>query len=374
MEEIVKKLDEVLSKSEENKKSLEAKFAEEVKGINEDLAKKGATLEQIQGEVLEIKKSNGALKMASEEAKSIYQLVTKEIGENAASFAKLEKGGQFEALQMKAVAAMSSANLTGDNYISYLDHQPGMRPTGQIRFRDFARVIQSDTDFIQFPRDTGGEGSFARQSAEGAAKNQVDRDFAMQSVTLTPIAGYATVSRQSLRNIKFLQSYLPVTMLEDLLDTEDSDFAATLIAAATGDAATVGADTNYVAKLIYYIKNLIKGKHNPNAAAVDPDVWADMLLTKPSDYSLPNAVVIDPSGNVRILGRPVLPVNWCTGGRVIVGDWSKVAIVESEGLVMRQSDSHASTFTANQVTFLLERTEDLAVFRTEAFVTADLIA
>jgi hypothetical protein len=75
---------------------------------------------------------------------------------------------------------------------------------------------------------------------------------------------------------------------------------------------------------------------------------------------------------VRILGIPVYPVNWLSGGRVIVGDWSKAAIVQSEGLVMRQSDSHASIFTANEIAFLLERTEGLAIFRPDAFITAIL--
>jgi hypothetical protein len=61
-----------------------------------------------------------------------------------------------------------------------------------------------------------------------------------------------------------------------------------------------------------------------------------------------------------------------TGGRVLVGDSRKAGIVQSEGLTLRQSDSHASIFTSNETAFLLERTEGLAIFRTEAFVTAVL--
>jgi HK97 family phage major capsid protein len=74
------------------------------------------------------------------------------------------------------------------------------------------------------------------------------------------------------------------------------------------------------------------------------------------------------------LNRPVREVNWLTGGRIVVGDFSKAAIVQSEGLTMRQSDSHGNTFVSNEITFLLERTEGLAIFRPDAFVTAVLTA
>lgn len=249
-----------------------------------------------------------------------------------------------------------------------------MRPMGQTRFRDFVRSIPSATDYVQFPRDTGGEGTFGQQANEGDTKSQVDRDFAMIDVTLKALAGFSTVSRQSLRNIPFLQQYLPESMLEDLLDKEDTLFSATLVAGTTGSTTTDGA--NEIEKLVQYIRNLRKAKHNPTAIACDPDVWANIILTQTSGggYNLPNVVAVDANGVVRILGRPVYEVNWLTGGNVIVGDWNKAAIIESEGLTMRQSDSHASQFTSNEITYLLERTEELAIFRPDAFVVADLIA
>jgi hypothetical protein len=122
--------------------------------------------------------------------------------------------------------------------------------------------------------------------------------------------------------------------------------------------------------LIYFIKNAIKAKYSPNAIAIDPDVWAEILVTKPNNYSLPNAVQINPiTGQVMVLGRPVYPVNWLAGRRVIVGDWSKTAIVESEGLTFRQSTDVADNFIKNVLCFLLERVEGLAIFRGDAFIS-----
>ncbi len=360
-------------------KALEAQktaHAEEVKKLNEELGKKGATLEEIQGEVKELKAEKGRKKAEETKAKSWLHQLRDVIGENKDNFTKVEKGGQITPIEFKAVANMTSSNLSGDNYVSYLDWRPGMEPQGQTHFRDLVgEPLRTETDFVQFPRANTpiGEGSFARVN-EGVTKPQIDRDYTMISLTLKPMAGYAIVSRQSLRNIVFLQSWLPQSMTEQLLDAEDTDFANQLVAAATGSTTAVGI-TAGVEKLIYYIKNLMVAKYKPNGIAVDPSVWAQLLVYRPgtdNGYGFPSVVTVGPDGTVRVLGMPIWPVNWLTGGRILMGDWSKVKIVQSEGLIMRQTDSHASTFTSNEVTFLLERTEGLAIFRPDAFITAVL--
>ena len=362
--------------AQKEKETLEA----EVKALNEEKGKMGATLGDIQNEVKELKAKTGRIggSVASEAAKGLRNHIMNQI-HNAITEqkAQIELSGSGELMkkvEFKTVGPIVSANLAGDNYISYLDWQPGMEPTGQFHFRNLVRTVLSATDFVQFPRANTpiGEGSFGRQT-EGVAKAQVDRDYTMIDVTLKPMAAFTIASRQSLRNIVFLQSWLPTSLMNQLEDSEDTDFANTLVAAATGSTTT--AKTKMPEKIISYIQNLIAAKYTPNGIAVDPTVWTDLLTFSPGTatemYSLPGQSFssIDANGNVRLAGRPVYPVNWLTGGRIIVGDWTKAAIVQSEGLVLRQSDSHASIFTANEIAFLLERTEALATFRPDAFIT-----
>ena len=190
----------------------------------------------------------------------------------------------------------------------------------------------------------------------------------MIDLTLKPMAGFSIVARQALRNIVFLQSWLPTSMMEQLQDSEDADYSALLVAAATGSSST--SFSVKAEKLVSYIVNLKKTKFIATDVLVDDSVYTAVLLTKPNDYSLPNIVTVTPDGQIRIMGRPMTQVNWLTGGRVLVGDFKRAAIVQSEGLILRQSDSHASIFTANEIAFLLERTEGLAIFRPDAFVTA----
>jgi len=355
---------------EDGKKEFDGK----VEALNTTLAGKDATIKQIQDEVVELKAKAGRIQ--ADKAKtpiSLFAQLHELIGEKKEMFEALEMGGSMPHLKIKTVGSILGANMATDTFQSYVDNRTGMEPTGQIRFRDLAGVINSATDNVQFPRANTpiGEGSFNRQT-DGASKQQIDRDYTMVNLTLKPMAGYAVVSRQALRNIVFLQSWLPTSMLEQLLDAEDSDFANTLVAGATGSTTTSGSP-NFAEKLIYYIKNLIASKYNPSGLAVDPTVWAQLLILRPgtdNPYSAPGVIGVDASGNIRIVGRPVYPVNWLTGGRVIVGDWTKAKIVQSEGLTMRQTDSHSTTFITNETTFLLERTEGLAIFRPDAFITA----
>lgn len=364
-----------VAKLSQEANALREKYDGEVKALNEALVAKGATIEQIQLEVKELKAKGGRIRSGEMQVKTIGQLLTETVEEHKEAFGLLQDGNGFKPIKMetKTVANISSSNLSGTNYINYLDWKDGMEPTGQTRFRDIFRTIQSDGDFINYPRANSpvGEGSFGRQASEGATKQQIDRDYTMVALTLKAMAGFSIVSRQSLRNIPFLQSWLPTSLMESLMDSEDTDFANTLVAAATGSSTTSGVTVS-VERLVLFIKNLKKSKYSASAVMIDPDVWGTILLTKPQDYSVPAVVTVDANGNVKILGRPVYDVNWLTGGRVLVGDTRKSAIVQSEGLTLRQSDSHASIFTSNETAFLLERTEGLAIFRPDAFITAVL--
>lgn len=388
------KQDAVLAESKSAKEHAAAatKTAEDltlqVKALTEDVAAKGATIVQILDEQKELKAKSGRMKGQAPQVQSVHQLIQDTIVEHKAAISEFKGGVNEMKIETKSVGPIVSANLsgTGNNYLSYLDWRPGMEPIGQFHFRDMVRTIQSETDFVRFPRANTptGEGSFGR-TAEGSTKPQVDRDYTMIDLTLQTFAGYAIVSRQSLRNIIFLQSWLPTSMMDQLADQEDVAFANSLVAAATGSATISsylgGGLSGTPEKLIGYITNLLRTKYRPNGIAVDPAVWASLLVYQPGrtttpvttvPYSNPFVVTVGTDGTVRVLGIPVYPVNWLSGGRIVVGDWTKAAIIQSEGLTMRQSDSHASIFTANEIAFLLERTEELAIFRPDAFVTAVL--
>jgi len=376
-EKTAKEIKGLQEAAEKEKKEL----TDKVKELNTAVAEKDGTLADIQEEVKNLKARGGRFSGGSQKFEGLrYTIangIAQAIGDAKADIMQSSSGQLMKPVDVKTVGNIATANLTVDNFVSYLDWRPGMEPTGQYHFRNLVRTIVSETDYVQFPRANVpiGEGSFGRIS-EAAAKPQIDRDYTMVNLTLTPMAAYAICSRQSLRNILFLQSWLPESMMNQMEESEDTDFANSLVAAATGSSSTTGftGTANVADKLVIYLKNTIKAKFNPTAIAVDPNVWANLILLRPGTagetYSGPPVSSIDQNGVTRVLGRPVYPVNWLTGNRVVVGDFSKAAIVQSEGLRLRQSDSHASIFTTNEIAFLLERTEGLAIFRPDAFITA----
>lgn len=353
----------------------------QVKALQDDVIKKDGTIAQVLEEIKELKAKRGRPGSAGTERRaSVMSVMGDMIAEKKDRFIEIaDKGGRLDGvMEIKAPGVVTSGSLANGTYIDYLDWRPGMEPTGQTRIRELVRTIASAFDNVQFPvaNNPVGQGSFGRQAAETNQKAQVDRGYTMVPLLLTPMAGWITVSRQSLRNIPFLQTWLPTSLNEQLLDTEDLDFSGTLVNAATGSAVTATPGntpvTVAVERMIYFIKNLGVKKYRATGIACDPGVWAEILTTKPLDYSVPNCVTVGLDGQVRVLGVPLYPVNWLTGGRIIVGDWTKAAIVESEGLNFRQSDNVASQFTANEITFLLERTNGFATFRTDAFITTTL--
>lgn len=353
----------------------------EIKELQTDLEKKGADLATVMEEVKELKAKRARFGDGTggevKQRPTVMAEIAKVIFEKKDAFIAAEKTGKVEGAQyeIKAPGVVTSTSLASGSYIDYLDWRPGMEPTGQFRIRELVRTIASAFDTVYFPTANipVGQGSFGRQVTEGATKAQVDRGYTMQTLNLTPMAAYIQVSRQSLRNIPFLQTWLPTSLNEQLLDTEDLDFMSKIVAAATGNTTTQtpgGSNVTVAAeKMIYLIKNSRQAKYVPTGIACDPGVWAEILTTKPQNYSVPFGFQIGLDGQIRIMGIPVFPANWLTGGRVICADWTKAAIVESEALSFRQSDNVASTFIQNELTFLLERTNNIAIFRPDAFFT-----
>ena len=362
-------------------KTIIATHEAKVKELVEDNTKKGATILQLTEDVKDLAADKGRLMEAQDKGKSIIQKLTEVVFDEATkgNIAKAadRKFEEVKFMHQKVVADITSANITARAYESTLSHTMGMQPYGFLpNVRDILRIIPSATDYVQFPRAAtpAGEGSFGQQRTEGAAKPQLDYDWSMVDVTLYAMAGYATVSKQSLRNIPFLSEVLPNNMLDDLYRAENQQFGAELYAGATGVTTSTGFTGNPEI-LIALIRNQMRARYRTSAIYVSPEVWAKLLTFRPgtdNPYSTPPVLSITPGGGVIVLGVPVVPVEWLTGGQTLVGDFSKAGIIESEGLTMAQAEQHSDNFTKNLVTFRIERTEALAIFRPDAFIATAL--
>lgn len=349
---------------------LNAKYEAEVARVNTELAAKDATIGQIQAEVIELKaKSNRIITTQERTVKSVHEEISKGM---EANFDRIKSGKFKFDIEQKAVGTMTtSANLTGGVVISY-NLVPAVRGRQAVHMRDLVSTIPSATGLWQFYRQNSpvGEGSFDFQTTHGAAKNQLDYDLTAVTVTAEFLAGYSRIARQMMQDLPFLQTFVNSELVEDYLRTESFKFFDQLAAGggATGAATTSASVT--VEKIIDYMTNLMTNNYQPNAIVVRPAVWGSVLKTKPADYSIPGGVVISPNGDVMILGVPMVActTNALPDNKILVGDWSKAAIIQTEGLSIGQFEQDQDNVIKNLVTLRVESRVGFAILRPDAFV------
>lgn len=361
-------------------------YEEKVEKLNKDLSDKGATIKQIQDEVLELKAKGGRIaSLQAETQQTSVELIAKSVLDNAEVIKEGKLGTQFYTekvtnpkLWVKDVGVMSygthvTTTGTPSGVPTFL---PEIASRGYLEthLRDVLRVFQSATGAFSFFRSKTptGEGSFGFQGGVGD-KPKVDKDLELVTVNADYLAGITDVHKSMLTDVPWLSQFLSEELTNDYLDRETFQFLGDLIAASTGSAAT--SQTLTVAKIIDYIASIMQRKHRPTGVLVRPAAWANILNTKPSDFSVPAGVTVAPSGQVMITSVPVYvtATNALADNKVFVGDFRKALILQviGEGLKMEMFNQHSEAVYKNLVTFRAEARVALATLRPEAFVHAN---
>ena len=268
-------------------------------------------------------------------------------------------------IDLKSVGTMTtSASLTGDGVATYNSRQ-GLVPAQKVNFRDLIPTAVSPTGLYVTYRETGTEGSIGIQT-EGNAKSQIDYDLTEVKVVSDYIAGFARFSKQMMFQLPFLQNTLQRMLLRDFYKKENATFFAAASSAATGStttSATVDAE-----QLVDWIANQLDANFEASFALVSYAQWADLLKTKPTDYSVPGGFAIDAMGNIRIAGVPVIGASWVTNDKALIVDSSYLERVETEGLRVEFSYEDSDNFQKNLVTARVECFEDINIMRTDALI------
>ena len=378
----------------EELKNIELSVKTATEGIANMKAANEAAINEVKGQVAEVKTAivtmDEAAKanqkaldelIAAKNAKKIEAANKKSFGDsfsetmaeafesNQAEFKNFAKDRNAKlVLDLKAVGTMTlTDNLTGDGQATYNTRQ-GLVPSQKINFRDLISTVQSPTGLYVTYRETGGEGALAIQT-EGAVKGQIDYDLTEVKVVSDYIAGFARFSKQMMTQLPFLQSSLQRMLLRDFYKKENAQFFSVVSGAATGStttSATVDAE-----QLVDWIANQLNANFNSSFVLVNYSQWARLLKTKPSDYSVPGGVIIDPNGNIRICGVPVIGASWVTDDKALIIDSDYLERVETESLRVEFSYEDSDNFQRNLVTARVECFEDINVMRTDALIYAD---
>jgi HK97 family phage major capsid protein len=326
-----------------------------------------AAVDTLNTAIDEIKAKQGRLVITAQENKGFSTQLREAIVEHKDAFETYAKTGKFEKMEIKVVGDMTtSVNHTGNVAINQANNVP---PRGQNRHMmgSILDVIPNGDalqyDYMREVLPTG-EGSFGPQT-EGSAKEQIDYDTRMISLTLDYEAGFVTTTRQMLKNVRALSSIITRNLQEDFQRRIDTKALNAIAAAATAgsSAATVTAEA-----IIDYIVQVDDAGYNANGIVTTGAAWAKVLKTKPSDYSVPGGVIIGPDGTVYIAGIPLYKLQGVTASRIYVADWTKAYYVQGESFTIRSSDQHSDNFTKNKVTILGEAPIGVAIEAPSAFV------
>lgn len=390
MNELEMKLQELQDKL---KTTTEAKakelIASEIKTVRDELK----AFESIKGDIDEIK----TWKVSKDEAdKKNQEWIDKQISDKAAqknnnktksfsaAFAEAideaftKKAAEIKAfatdkdakltIDLKAVGDMNiSSNLTGDGVASYSQKQ-GLVPANKINFRDLVPTSPSPTGIYVHYRETGSEGSISVQT-EGSDKTQIDYDLTEVKTVSDYIAGYARFSKQMMYQLPFIQNTLPRMLMRDFYKKENAQFYSVVVAGATGNATVT--PTVDIEQVVAWIANQLNADFTPSFGIVNFTDWQNLLLTKPTDYSVPGGVTIDANGNIRICGVPIIGASWATADTFMLIDADFIERVETESLRVEFSYEDYKNFTQNKITARVECFEDLNLLRTDAHIVGD---
>ncbi len=332
------------------KEALEAKFATDLKAVQDHadkldlkLQEKGTTTENV-------------------------DFLAKAISDNIDSIKEVQKGKAF---QTKAVANMTTANLTGTKPRN-ISFDIVTLPAQMVNIEDLAGTVVADTGNYTFTRETGAEGSISAPGSEGGAKSQKDYDFTAVDIATDFIAGFTRYSKKMRNNLTYIVNTIPSLLRRDYYKAENAAFQTILAAAATASTEVITGNTK-AEMLINEIGKLQDNDYDgTNLIVVKPTDYLSILKTAKMD--LASAVTYE-GGVLRVAGVQVLKASsWLPANKYYVGDWSRVNKVVTEGLSLEFSEVEGSNFVNNNITARIEAQVALAVEQPAAVIYGDFTA
>jgi HK97 family phage major capsid protein len=299
------------------------------------------------------------------EAKSYEAVLQNELKENFTAVSQVTKGRSAR-IETKAVGNMTIANNLTGGAVATVQQGVNMVPSQKINFSDLVPTINSATGIYVIYRETGAEGSISTQT-EGASKTQKDYDLTAITFNAAYLSGYTRYSKQMAQDLPFLQSFLPNALRRDYFKAENLQFYTALAAVAT---ASTTAKTVDVEQLVDDMGSLEAVDYDVTGIVLNPKDWANIAITKPSDYSLPGIVTFV-NGKLAINGVPVYKASWMPVDKYLMGDWSYAKKIAVDGLAIEFFDQDADNVTKNLITARIEQRVVLGIDMPAAFILGD---
>lgn len=226
--------------------------------------------------------------------------------------------------------------------------------------------------------------SGADGTAEGASKPESTLEFDATDEPVKKIATFLPVTDEMLEDVAQLQSYIngrlalfvQIEEERELLNGAGGDELVGLVSripAANLGMRKGGANVTDADHIFRAISRVRESFLEPDGIVIHPNDWEGIVLQKDGNLQYYGGGPFTPEANQTLWGKRVVVTQAVTEGAPIIGAFNTAAqIFRKGGLSVEASNSHSDYFAKNKTAIRAEERLALAVYRPEAFATADL--
>lgn len=338
---------------------------EQWKSLNDLLKEQGLAIIKL----TEAEKVESGFTLADQVRKSLYA--------NKEKLTRLKEGGKSEVtesgfdFEVKVAGNMTIVgNVSGGN-VPVEDRIEGLNiiPSRRIRLLDVMAKRSTQSQVVSWAYQANKDGA-AGQTAEGAAKNQIDFDIVVDSETVKKTTAFIKVSTEMMDDIDWIVTEIENELVRNLLKavelqaysgdgtgqnhngvrTQATAFSAGSFALAIDNANEV--DVLTVAA--NQIRIAMEGDAEPNYIFMHPTDVTRLRMIKVSATDKRYVErLVDVAGMLMLDGIPIIQTTLVTAGEYLIGDFDLSLLVTRSSMRI-DVGTDADDFTKNLRTILAE--------------------
>lgn len=367
-------------------------FAEQIKGLKDALAEKDQEQkEAIKGLQVKLDQSDklrdealtkmNRIKEVDRETrkKTLQSALYDSLDEHQEKLKNWSGSKKSFDIEMKAVTAMGVVS----GSVAPEFNAPVGVAHELVHARNVIPVSPTQSNLIKYIQFTRKEGAIAPVAA-GAVKPDFDYTQTVKEAAVRKIAGHLTVHDEFLEDVVGARDFLATELPEAYLDVEDSQI---FKGAGTGEN-LLGLYTNAEAlvlplgevtsasnrwdKIAASLAQVRRNLRASSAIWLSPEDYMSLLINKGNTDEYTYPIVSDVNGQLRMGGVPIYQHSVFAEGEGLVGDFVRgTRIFQKMGMTIKFSTEHASNFTTNLTTILIEARIALPIYFPESFVKLD---
>ena len=250
----------------------------------------------------------------------------------------------------------------------------GPDPMEKLLVRDLLNTIPVSSNSVEYAKELVFTNNAGYQANEGDTKPESTMTFQEATANLKQTAHFINMSRQSVEDAPMLQSYIQSRMLQGLSDKQEDMLvggaggASEIQGFYSGAASATLVQVDIIDRVAEAILAVVTSGYSADAIIMNPVDWFTFQIKKDTTNQY---LFSNPQGasENRLWGLPVVLSNRIAAGNFMVGAFRQGAEIYVRSSVdVRISDQHASNFTQNLLTLLVEQRLGLAILRPASFV------